>query len=94
MTPAELRKPLAQWLAAGQREVFISEVAHGRTLEPQLIHHCGEAQLRTILGITDKANLEAWMTREKTEAALRIASSKKVVTAPAYMLQAARFIHG
>lgn len=92
--PAELRKPLAQWLAAGQREVFIGEVAHGHTLEPQLIHHCGEAQLRTILGITDTANLETWMTREKTEAALRIASSSEAVTAPAYMLQAAKFIHG
>jgi len=92
--PAELRKPLAQWLAAGQREVFIGEVAHGHTLEPQLIHHCGEVQLRTILGITDAANLETWMTREKTEAALRIASSSEAVTAPAYMLQAAKFIHG
>jgi len=92
--PAELRKPLAQWLAAGQREVFIGEVAHGHTLEPQMIHHCGEAQLRSILGISDAANLETWMTREKTEAALRIASSKEAVTAPAYMLQAAKFIHG
>ena len=60
----------------------------------QLIHHCGESQLRTILGITDTANLETWMTREKTEAALRIASSSEAVTAPAYMLQAAKFIHG
>jgi hypothetical protein len=63
-------------------------------LEPQLIHHCGESQLRTILRITDAANLEVWMAREKTEAALRIASSSEAVTAPAYMLQAAKFIHG
>lgn len=92
--PIELRKPLEQWLAAGQRELFIGEVALGHTLEPQLISHCGEAQLRTILGITDRANLETWMTREKTETALRIANSAENITAPAYMLQAAKFIHG
>ncbi|WP_222105377.1 ATP-dependent nuclease [Denitromonas ohlonensis] len=62
--PDELRKPLAQWLKPGSREVFIGEVAHGRTLEPQMIHHCGEAHLRTILGITDKADVETWMSRE------------------------------
>ncbi|OWW18064.1 ATP-dependent nuclease [Noviherbaspirillum denitrificans] len=90
----ELRKPLAQWLKPGSREVFIGEVAHGRTLEPQMIHHCGEAQLRTILGITDKADVGTWMSREKTEAALRIASSSEQFTPPAYMLQAAQFIHG
>ena len=92
--PKDLRTPLARWLKPGTREVFIGEVAHGRTLEPQIIHHCGEAQLRAILGITDKADLETWMTREKTEAALRIASSSQRFTPPAYMLQAAQFIHG
>jgi hypothetical protein len=92
--PNELRTPLAQWLKPGSREVFIGEVAHGRTLEPQMIHHCGEAALRTALGITDKADLVTWMTREKTEAALRIASSKTPFTPPDYMLQAAKFIHG
>jgi putative ATP-dependent endonuclease of the OLD family len=94
INPAELRAALTQWLAVGQRELFIGEVAHGHTLEPQLIHHCGEAQLRAILGITDTANLETWMTREKTEAALRIAGSTKAVTAPDYLLHAAKFIHG
>lgn len=92
--PDELRTPLAPWLKPGSREVFIGEVALGRTLEPQMIHHCGEAALRTALGITDKADLETWMTREKTEAALRIASSKTPFTPPAYMLEAAKFIHG
>lgn len=92
--PKDLRILLTRWLKPGAREVFIGDVAHGRTLEPQMIHHCGEAQLRTILGITDKADLETWMTREKTEAALRIASSPQPFTPPAYMVQAAQFIHG
>lgn len=92
--PEELRKPLSKWLKSGSREVFIGKVVHGRTLEPQLIHHCGEAQLRTILGITDKADVETWMSREKTEAALRIASSPERFTPPTYILHAAHFIHG
>lgn len=92
--PAELRKPLTQWLAAGQREVFIGDVLHGTTLEPQLIHHCGAAHLRTMLGITPNADVSTWMTREKTEAALRIATSEHALTPPAYMLQAAKFING
>lgn len=92
--PAELREPLKEWLDATSREVFIGAVAQGRTLEPQLIHHCGEAALRKILGITAKADLQTWMTREKTEAALRIASSVETLVPPDYMLQAAKFIHG
>ncbi|WP_081068419.1 hypothetical protein [Burkholderia stagnalis] len=48
--------------------------------------------LRNILGITAKADIETCMAREKTEAALRIASSFERFTPPAYMLHAA-FIH-
>jgi putative ATP-dependent endonuclease of the OLD family len=92
--PMELRKPVAMWLQAGKRELFIGEVAHGRTLEPQLIHFCKESALRKILGISDKADLETWMTRDKTEAALRIASTTERVIPPEYMLKAANFIHG
>ena len=91
--PKELREPLKVWLKAGEREVFIGEVSQGRTLEPQLIHHCTEPLLRRILGVTDRANLETWMARKKTEAALKIAATKETVNAPAYMLSAAKFIH-
>ena len=91
--PHELREPLKEWLEAGHREIFIGEVAHGHTLEPQLIHHCKEPLLRKILGITEKANLKTWMTREKTEAALKIAETKEAVIPPDYMLRAAKFIH-
>jgi putative ATP-dependent endonuclease of the OLD family len=90
----ELRAPLEKWLASGSRELFIGKREHGQTLEPQLIHHNGAAVLRGILGITDKANLETWMKREKTEAALRIASAREKIIPPQYMLDAAAFIHG
>jgi putative ATP-dependent endonuclease of OLD family len=92
--PGELRVPLEKWLASGSRELFIGKTEHGQTLEPQLIHHNGEAALRSILGINDRANLETWMKREKTEAALRIASAQTKILPPQYMLDAATFIHG
>jgi len=92
--PAELRGAVAAWLKKGERELFIGEVSHGVTLEPQLIHHCGETLLREILGIAHHADLLKWMTREKTEAALRIAASAKRIVPPAYILEAVKFAHG
>lgn len=92
--PLELRKPLEEWLKDGLRELFIGEVAHGTTLEPQLVHHNGETLLREILGITAAADLSTWMKREKTEAALRIASAIPKITPSAYMQAAVKFIHG
>lgn len=92
--PVELREPVKVWLSKGRRELFIGGMGYGKTLEPQLIHFNTEALLRKVLGITSIANLLTWMTREKTEAALRIAESPTVVTPPDYMRMAAEFIHG
>lgn len=92
--PVDLMTPLKDWLKDGEREVFIGAVAHGHTLEPQLIHSCGEPALRKILDITSKADLKTWMTREKTEAAIKIAETGDTVAPPDYMLRAAKFING
>lgn len=90
--PSELREPNKEWLDGAERELFIGDVADGHTLEPQLITANTEAHLRDVLAITPAANLLVWMTREKTEGALRLASSKKVLHAPKYMKAAAEFI--
>lgn len=92
--PAELSTSVDAWLSPGRRELFIGEVAHGHTLEPQIIHHNGEATLRSLLGITASADLHKWMSREKTETAFRIANATSKLTPPKYMRQAAAFIHG
>ena len=92
--PAELREPVSQWLKAGVRQLFIGDVALGATLEPQLIHHNDENLLREIFGLTNRTDLLKWMSREKTEAALLIATSEKKVVPPAYMLEAVKFAHG
>ena len=92
--PAELRGRVEGWLKKGVRELFIGEVAEGKTLEPQLIHHSGEASLRDIFGIAASTDLLKWMTREKTEAALRISASTIRIIPPAYILEAVKFAHG
>ena len=92
--PDVLTDPLQTWLAAGRRNIFIGTPSHGSTLEPQLIHYNGETALRRILGIRDCANLETWMGREKTEAAIRIAGAQTPITPPEYLIEAAIFIHG
>jgi len=92
--PAELRVPVQDWLSTGRRELFIGAVEHGKTLEPQLLHFNGETALRQVLGISSRADLLVWMTREKTEAALRIAESSHDITPPDYMHAACEFIHG
>ncbi|MBQ0957266.1 ATP-dependent endonuclease [Serratia symbiotica] len=92
--PILLRDPVENWLATDRRELFIGSVESGTTLEPQLVHHNSEASIRAILGITQVADLTKWMNREKTETALRIASTSQSITPPDYMQNAARFIHG
>lgn len=92
--PAELQSSLGKWLKKGERELFIGAVTDGETLEPQLIHHNGEALLREILNVSGHADLCKWMTREKTETALRITASSKKITSPKYILEAVKFAHG
>lgn len=90
----ELITPLRSWLKTGKREIFIGDLARGKTLEPQIISHNDNALLRKVIGITDQADLTTWMSREKTETAIRIASSSEKITPPDYILEAAKFIHG
>lgn len=92
--PEALKEPVKELLEAGKRELFIGAQEAGRTLEPQLMACNSEETLRKIFGVTDRANLDTWMLREKTEAALLIAESQETLKAPPYMAAAAKFIHG
>ena len=94
LDPAELRSFVEEWLCPGRREVFIGAVEHGATLEPQLLHFNGDAALRKALGIKAHADVLTWMTREKTEAALRIIESSQTIAPPDYVRNAVEFIHG
>jgi hypothetical protein len=92
--PEALREPVAELLEAGKRELFIGEKDAGNTLEPQLLAFNSEEVLRKIFKVTDRASLDKWMKRGKTEVALCIAKSDETINPPQYMAEAAAFIHG
>lgn len=92
--PEDLRAELDCWLEDGTRRAFIGSPEKGSTLEPQLIHCNGVDTVRAMLGISDQADVEKWMARQKTEAAMRLAAFEGTVVAPDYIKEAAAFIHG
>jgi len=94
LDPDELRTELDPWLESGTRQAFIGSPEHGHTLEPQMISANGAERIRAILRISKQADVEKWMARQKTEAAMRLAAHEGEVVAPDYMRSAAEFIHG
>lgn len=92
--PETLRSELGAWLKDDARQAFIGSLEHGWTLEPQLVYFNGAESLRAILGLSDKVDVQGWMLREKTEAALRLANYAGAVVAPDYIKAAAAFIRG
>lgn len=91
--PASLRQPVEEWLAEGKRELFIGAADKGVTLESQIISHNDTDTLRGILRLTGRADIATWMTREKTEGAIRIADADQAISPPEYLRLAAQFIH-
>src|SRR5262249_32911526 len=64
----EVRTSVDHLLAEAKRIMLISDPAKGKTLEPQICTANDEALLRRVLGLTDRASPETWMTNNKTEA--------------------------
>lgn len=86
--PADLLDDLGDLIAPPTRRMLISDPAHGRTLEPQLLSLNGEESLRTVLGLGAKTDVEKWMTRNKADAALKIYESQASITFPQYIVDA------
>ena len=84
----EVRSSVDHLLAEGKRIMLVSDPAKGETLEPQLCTANDDTPLRRVLERTDRANLETWMTNNKTEAALLIFDSDESITFPDYIDQA------
>lgn len=91
--PAEFEDALSPFLEDGARQLFVGKPEYGHTLEPQIIHFNGVDNLRSVLSISDKADVETWMTRQKTEAAIRVAEYAGEFAAPDYIREAVAFIH-
>lgn len=90
--PQELREALGDLVDENEREVFIGASGSGATLEPQLLAANTDAAVRTVVGVTQRAELATWMRNNKTEAALRILISKERLEPPSYIADAIRFI--
>lgn len=88
---AGLRVELADYLGDG-RGLFMGAAGEGKTLEPQLVYANDEPTLRAVLGITERADLATWMENNKTEGALRILESPKMIKAPSYIRDAIAFL--
>jgi putative ATP-dependent endonuclease of the OLD family len=86
--PDELVTDLGPLVSPPKRRMLVSAPEAGRTLEPQLVHANGEDRLREVLGLTASTNVGAWMTRNKTEAALRILDCTTAITYPSYIAEA------
>lgn len=90
--PDELRSELAHLLAPGKRMLLMGDPSRGRTLETQIIAVNDEARLRSILNVTDRADVQTWMTNAKTEAALRIFDATESITYPDYVAEAVQLL--
>jgi putative ATP-dependent endonuclease of OLD family len=91
-TPVEIQNGLEGVLADGKRELFVGELAAGRTLEPQLISVNEQDDIRQVLKLDERADVETWMTNNKTEAALRIFDAEQTIAMPDYIKRAIEFV--
>ncbi|MCW2922392.1 MAG: hypothetical protein JWL76_2266 [Thermoleophilia bacterium] len=90
----DLEADAGDLLAPGTRCMFVGLPADGHTLEPQIASANGDGDgLRLALRRPEGDDLAAWMEKNKTEAAIRIATSDTAVAPPPYMKAAAEFIH-
>lgn len=95
LQPDDITNSLGKLVDGTRRKLFVGLPAFGETLEPQvLMSNPDDAKMRRVLGVTERANLETWMTNSKTEAALRIAESEEQLIPPLYFTQAIEFIRG
>jgi ABC-type multidrug transport system ATPase subunit len=91
--PAHWKAAVSDLLEDGKREMFIGDVAHGRTLEPQVARlGTNAAVLRKLLGLDDSDDLEVAMTAGKTEWSWQVAHAEADLTWPQYFQDAIEFI--
>ena len=92
-SPASLLADLDSLLDDSRRQAFVGDPDSGHTLEPQVLAaNPDEDTMRRVLGVSNRADLNKWMTNNKTEAALRINGSTETLVPPTYFADAIRFI--
>lgn len=89
-------KTVDHWRSSYKRDMGPSASLHvgdptmGRTLEPQIIsaNMASKSLLRQALGLTNNEDLGIWMDANKTESAVRIATSTSGHSFPQYIIDA------
>lgn len=94
-TPEHWRSQCQQFLAPGKRGLFVGEPGCGRTLEPQMTaaNAANLAEFASNIGCSGGvAEVEAWMSKNKTDWALNLAESGARFDVPSYIGQAVEFV--
>lgn len=86
--PHHWKDKVANYLKAGQRAFYIGAVRHGTTLEPQLVKANTPEILQQVFPKAKAPAFTAWMKKNKTEAALAIATAETQLTPPQYIEEA------
>lgn len=85
--------PLLHYLDEAHRRIFFGASGAGNSLEQQIAGCNDELTLRSVLGLGEDVDLERWMVSNKTETAIRIATSSISLNIPSYLKEAIEFIH-
>lgn len=92
--PEHWRTQASEFLQDGVRELFVSNLNGGATLEPQMVNAGNEPILRKILGVGDDEDLVNYMKDHKTDWAWRVAEAAPDLQWPTYIQQAIEFCDG
>ncbi|MCO5215504.1 MAG: AAA family ATPase [Thermomicrobiales bacterium] len=92
--PEHWKDKVSEFLEDGVRELFVSDIESGNTLEPQMINAGNEAVLRSILEVSDNEELIDYMMEHKTDWAWRVAEASPSLQWPAYIQRAIEFYDG
>ena len=90
--PEHWRSQASAFLETGKRDLFVGGLAHGRTLENQMVRAGNEDALRRILSVEEGAPLEEAMLARKTDWAWKVAEAGADLNWPHYMISAIEFI--
>lgn len=90
--PEHWTDQLSVYLMEGKREVFIGQFGLGATLEPQVGNVNDIEALRAILELDVDEDVVEWMSKHKTDAALRIAEATVPIHYPQYLVDAMGFV--
>lgn len=82
--PEDWIKDINSYLVEGRRVMYIGKPEDGHTLEPQIFNVNDSKVMARILS-KDEESVEEWMSKNKTEAALRIAESEEKLNPPKYI---------